>query len=146
MLSRGGGGVGLLLPIFYSDDRGGIKKIQAVVWIGKGVCSCVGHFVVMLKPAPARWPRLLSVEGAAEYFSVSANTLRALPIPTVRIGHRVLYDRLALDAWVESKGDFSTSIDLDFGLDEQPAEDWRQHCPGLNGSLAPTPAKRKKVK
>ncbi|HWP34499.1 MAG TPA: hypothetical protein VNM66_02785 [Thermodesulfobacteriota bacterium] len=68
--------------------------------------------------APARWPRLVDLEGAAEYLSVSpwtikqwvaAGVLRPISLPAVerqrrrRQGlRRVLLDRLALDALVEA--------------------------------------------
>jgi hypothetical protein len=56
-------------------------------------------------PQPARWPRLLSEAAAAEYFSISVSTLRSMKLDIVRIGRRVLYDRFAMDAWVEQNND-----------------------------------------
>jgi len=48
------------------------------------------------------WPRLLAVEEAAAYLSVSPNTLRShVPVPPVRIGGCVRYDRTKLDAYLD---------------------------------------------
>lgn len=51
----------------------------------------------MKREPKARWGRLLSVEDAAEYFSIGPATLRGLEIRPIRIGRRVLYDRRDLD-------------------------------------------------
>lgn len=52
-------------------------------------------------PLPER--RMLSVEQAAEYCGLSANTFRArITVHPVQIGRRVLYDRAALDRWLDS--------------------------------------------
>lgn len=50
-------------------------------------------------------PRLLSRELAAGYCSLSVPTFEAeCPVIPVRIRTRVLYDRLALDRWLDSLG------------------------------------------
>jgi len=55
--------------------------------------------------SPSHAPRLLSVKEAAAYLSVSPWTIRSLgwngEIPEVKIGRRVLYDRLDLDRFIE---------------------------------------------
>lgn len=43
----------------------------------------------------------MSVSLAADYFSISAVSLRSLPVETIRIGRRVLYDRRALDQYAD---------------------------------------------
>jgi hypothetical protein len=48
------------------------------------------------------WPRLLSKELAAAYLGISPNALVALGVPQLRVGSRVLYDREALDRWVDA--------------------------------------------
>lgn len=49
------------------------------------------------------WPRLLSVVQAASYLGVSSGTFRAyVGITPVKIGDKVLFDRLELDAWVDA--------------------------------------------
>lgn len=58
--------------------------------------------------APANlpnWPRLVSVEGAANYLSISASTMRTLDIKTRQIGRRVLYDIRDLDRYVDRISD-----------------------------------------
>ena len=47
------------------------------------------------------WPRLMSVQLAAAYLSISATSLREHGPAAVRIGRRVLYDRQALDRWAD---------------------------------------------
>lgn len=45
------------------------------------------------------WPKLMSLELAASYFSISPNTFRGLGIVPIEIGRRVLYDRESLDIY-----------------------------------------------
>ena len=52
-----------------------------------------------------RWPRLLSINGVAEYLSVSPNTVRTLNFKPVRIGRRVLFDIRAIDLYVDMMSD-----------------------------------------
>jgi hypothetical protein len=52
-----------------------------------------------------RWGRLLSVEDAAAYLSISPNTIRGLDISTRAIGRRVLYDIHDLDRFVDRMTD-----------------------------------------
>ena len=50
------------------------------------------------------WPRLLSVELAANYLGLAVQTVRnrAGEIPgRKRLGHKVVYDRNVLDRWIE---------------------------------------------
>ena len=54
------------------------------------------------------WPRLLSVEGAAGYLSISPNTFRGLGIQSRQIGRRVLYDIRDLDRYVDMMSDAPT--------------------------------------
>ncbi|KQN93874.1 hypothetical protein ASE95_02930 [Sphingomonas sp. Leaf231] len=58
----------------------------------------------------AAWPRLLSIELAAQYLSLSASTLRAEGPEPKRHGRRVLYDIHDLDRWADR-------------LDGQPLDD-----------------------
>lgn len=51
------------------------------------------------------WPRLLSREMAAAYVGVSPNAFDAFRIPALKIGTRRLYDRIALDQWVDDRID-----------------------------------------
>lgn len=50
------------------------------------------------------WPRLLSAEQAAAYLGVTAPTFAAkCPVKPCRLfGSRTLYDRKALDRWVDA--------------------------------------------
>lgn len=63
------------------------------------------------------WPRLLSREQAASYCGVSPNFFDAhVAIPATMIGTRKLYDRHALDRWIDALSDGtinSSSIWLD---------------------------------
>ena len=58
-------------------------------------------------------PRLLSVADTAKYIGISAKTLRnrmskghprPFPIKPIRNGGRVLFDKKAVDAWIDSLG------------------------------------------
>lgn len=61
-------------------------------------------------------PRLLSRELAAAYCGVSIPTFEgACPVIPVKITNRVLYDRVALDRWLDSLGGPDAKL---------PAEDW----------------------
>lgn len=60
------------------------------------------------------WPRLLSVELAAQYLSLSASTLRAAGPEPKRHGRRVLYDIRDLDRWADR---------LDGQPPDEPAEE-----------------------
>ena len=48
--------------------------------------------------------RGLSIEEAAEYCGVSANTMSRHGPSPLRIGERVVYDRKSLDAWLDRLG------------------------------------------
>src|SRR5258706_7651754 len=52
-------------------------------------------------------PRMLSTGATAPYLGLSVSSVQHLRsrgvIPCVKINRRVMYDRLALDRWVESK-------------------------------------------
>lgn len=49
------------------------------------------------------WPRLLGPEQAAAYLGVSAGTFSThVTVKPVRMGRRVLYDRLELDRFVDT--------------------------------------------
>lgn len=62
------------------------------------------------------WPRLLSRTLAAAYIGLSTGSLDRIPVPPVRIGSRVLYDRNSLDAYVDT---LSTG-----GLADTAGDDW----------------------
>lgn len=47
------------------------------------------------------WPRLMSIELAASYMGLSANTFRNLDIVPLNVGKRVLYDRRSLDIYAD---------------------------------------------
>lgn len=47
------------------------------------------------------WPRLLSRNLAAAYLGISPNMVNGLPIPPLKVQGRTLYDRKALDRWVD---------------------------------------------
>lgn len=50
----------------------------------------------------SRWPRLLDRKGAAEYCGVSFNTFLAhVPVAPVHLGTKPLWDRHAIDAWLD---------------------------------------------
>jgi hypothetical protein len=63
------------------------------------------------KPDGVRWPRLLGVEQAAAYLSLSPKTIRnglardaerPFPVKPKRFGRRVLFDIRDLDAYVDA--------------------------------------------
>lgn len=65
------------------------------------VCHLVGAAVSL--PLPTKL--LLTSEEAAEYCGVSVNSFKAhVPVPPVKIGGSVRYDRRALDRWAARQG------------------------------------------
>ncbi len=53
------------------------------------------------RPLPG-WPRLLPRELAAAYCGVSVNHFLAhVPVPAMELGAKRLWDRLAIDAWLD---------------------------------------------
>lgn len=65
-----------------------------------------------------RWPRLLSVDDAAAYLSVSRSTVRRLVKP-VPVGSRVLFDRHELDRFADAlaAAPERTTADRAFGVE-----------------------------
>lgn len=67
--------------------------------------------------APARWPRLLDRQDAAEYCGVSVNHfLTHVPVGPRLIGSKKLWDRKEIDAWLDgpaskTKFDFSELLE-----------------------------------
>jgi hypothetical protein len=47
------------------------------------------------------WPRLMSVQLAANYVGLGETAFEALELPAKRIGRRKLYDRHDLDRWAD---------------------------------------------
>lgn len=60
--------------------------------------------IVMDRPLP-NWPRLMSVEQAADYLSIGRTMLSQQGPAPKRIGRRVLYDRTDLDRWADRLAD-----------------------------------------
>lgn len=61
---------------------------------------------------PARWPRLLDRKDAAEYCGVSVNHfLEHVPVSPMKLGEKKLWDRRAIDEWLDggSSGRDTTS-------------------------------------
>ncbi|MGH8248260.1 MAG: hypothetical protein ACREUU_17700 [Gammaproteobacteria bacterium] len=51
------------------------------------------------------WPRLLSRPVAAAYCGVTAEFFEAqCPVPAIRLGSRKLWDRPAIDRWIDGLG------------------------------------------
>lgn len=59
------------------------------------------------------WPRLLPGQLAAGYLGIGENLLSRLPVPSVRIGSRRLWDRQALDRFVDTLAETGQSLDSD---------------------------------
>ena len=59
------------------------------------------------------WPRLLSREQAAAYLGVTVPTLEGLPIASIRVRRRRLYDRAILDRWVDGLTGLGGGSDFD---------------------------------
>lgn len=55
----------------------------------------------LARPSLPDWPRLMSVERAAQYLSISESSLRVDGPQPRRYGRRVLYDRHDLDRWAD---------------------------------------------
>lgn len=74
------------------------------------------------------WPRLLSRDAAAAYCGgVSINFFEQhCPVAPIRIGGRRLYDRRALDRWLDRQSglgnDFASDDELLEALDGDPGE------------------------
>jgi hypothetical protein len=70
--------------------------------------------------APSRWPRLLDRQDAAEYCGVSVNHfLTHCPVASVQLGARRLWDRAAIDGWLDGLG---------AGHDTLTAEEWLERA------------------
>lgn len=70
-------------------------------------------------PLPLNLPkRGLSVDEAAEYCGVSRNTLTRHGPEPIKIGERSVYDRRALDRWLDQLSGTATSTDPDDALME----------------------------
>lgn len=49
------------------------------------------------------WPRMLALPDAAAYVGISENTFKErVPVRPIRFGRRVLYDRLAIDEYLDT--------------------------------------------
>lgn len=60
---------------------------------------------------PAIQPRLLSREEAAAYCGVSPASLDAnCPVKPIRIGRRALWDRRALDTWLDGASGLAPTV------------------------------------
>jgi hypothetical protein len=55
-----------------------------------------------IRAALPHWPRLMGVELAAEYLSISASTLRERGPPAKHLGRRALWDIRDLDRWADA--------------------------------------------
>ena len=62
-------------------------------------------------------PRLLSAAEAAAYLNISARAFVRLGVGRVRLGVRILYDRVAIDAWLDGL----SAVDSRF--DSRPSDD-----------------------
>lgn len=63
------------------------------------------------KPNTQLQPRLLSAAMAAAYCGLSAPTFRAeCPVKPIRIRNRVLFDRHAIDHWIDQLGGESGNV------------------------------------
>ena len=52
-------------------------------------------------PLPGIQPRCLSREQAARYLGIGRTLLRRIGPPPVRLGRRLVYDRVDLDRWLD---------------------------------------------
>ena len=62
------------------------------------------------------WPRLLSREQAAAYLGVAPSTFDQLGFEPIEIGRRKLFDRNALDGWVDANGSYQQGSAFDAAL------------------------------
>lgn len=60
-----------------------------------------------------QWPRLLRPTLAAAYIGVSPGLLRQLELPTVKVRSLRLYDRDALDRWIDSLDTNAPATEID---------------------------------
>ncbi len=90
---------------------------------------------------PARWPRLMSVDIAAEYLSISGAMLTTLQVECVRLGKRRLYDRFVLDRYVDAlSGVISDVRELDAPRREQTPDEAYRAWKLKDGAKASRPA------
>jgi hypothetical protein len=67
---------------------------------------------------PSVPPRLLDRKTAAEYCGVSVNTfLTHVPVAPVLIGSKRLWDRKAIDTWLDGPGDDGDTVTAEEWLD-----------------------------
>ncbi len=55
--------------------------------------------------------RLIGTKEAAQYCGVSAGTLEKCPVKPVRIGSRKMWDRRALDAWIDAANNLTPTTE-----------------------------------
>lgn len=69
--------------------------------------------MTLRKPLPG-WPRLLDRQLAASYCGVSVNHfLLHVPVEPVRIGEKKLWDRAAIDRWLDAG---TVPVKLEWGV------------------------------
>ena len=84
--------------------------------------------------------RLLSAENAAQYLGIGTTLFATLGLPSIRIGRRVLYDRIDLDRWVDDHKSRGRAIKEETWPENEDSIEGKTHHTGGSTSSSRTDA------
>jgi predicted DNA-binding transcriptional regulator AlpA len=90
-------------------------------------------------------PRCLSREQAARYLGIGRTLLKRIGPPPVRLGRRLVYDRVDLDRWLDETKSRGRAIKEDLWPEKKDSTDVRTHRTGGSRSSSRTDARYAKV-
>jgi len=79
---------------------------------------------------PLPTARCLSREQAAAYLGIGVTLLAGLPVRPVRLGRRLLYDRVDLDAWLDEHKGRGRAIEEVLWPEDEDSTDEKTHPSG----------------
>jgi hypothetical protein len=79
-------------------------------------------------PLPS--PRCLSRDQAAAYLGIGVTLLASLTVRPVRVGRRLLYDRVDLDAWLDEHKGRGRAIEEVLWPEDEDSTDGKTHPSG----------------
>jgi hypothetical protein len=86
------------------------------------------------------WPRCLSRRQAATYLGIGATLLAQIGPPPIRLGRRLVYDVLDLDAWLNEHKGRGRAMKEKSWLEKEDCTDARIHRTGGSTWSSPTDA------
>jgi predicted DNA-binding transcriptional regulator AlpA len=90
-------------------------------------------------------PRCLSREQAAHYLGIGRTLLARIGPPPVRLGRRLVYDRVDLDRWLDETKSRGRAIKEELWPEKKDSTDVRTHRTGGSRSSSRTDAEYAKV-